>query len=361
MARRCVPQSVGRRPAFTLVELLVVIAIIGILIALLLPAVQAAREAARRMQCTNNLKQISLALHNYHDTFKSFPPGAIRFTNDPSKNQSTTNNQIAGAEWGYLAFLLPCIEQKPLYDQLGVSQNRLNQVVATTAGQTLLQTSIESLLCPSAKTEPINRNRNFFNSTTPANTPTVTANLYLGSSNYPGSCGANGSTDGALVRRWPEPGQLAAVKFANVTDGTSNVFAVGERDQRCNAAVWCGPRSHGDETYTLGFARGKPNLGIAAEVNNDPAGCDYFSQNCRMNFASQHPDGVNFAMCDGSVHFINDMIESKLGSYTDSSGNSCTNWDPRDINGNDTAITTVPGVYQFLADRDDGNAIPAVF
>ena len=98
------------RKAFTLVELLVVIAIIGILIALLLPAVQAAREAARRSQCTNNLKQIGIALHNYHDTFKVFPPGGLWYTN------STGNANWVRNRGSMLLHILPFVEQQSLYD-----------------------------------------------------------------------------------------------------------------------------------------------------------------------------------------------------------------------------------------------------
>src|SRR5689334_25410189 len=104
----------GRRRAFTLIELLVVIAIIAVLIALLLPAVQQAREAARRTQCKNNLKQIGLALHNYHDTFRLFPPGYV----DRNGNPNLTPDNDLGPGWGWAAFLLPYIDQSPLYSPI---------------------------------------------------------------------------------------------------------------------------------------------------------------------------------------------------------------------------------------------------
>src|SRR6188474_2683919 len=109
MPRYASPRYVSLRRAFTLVELLVVIAIIGVLVALLLPAVQAAREAARRMSCSNNLKQLSLALHNYEDTHKTLPPAGI------------DSNQMS---WTVL--LLPYMEQKPLYDQFNFNKGAWN-------------------------------------------------------------------------------------------------------------------------------------------------------------------------------------------------------------------------------------------
>lgn len=105
------------RRAFTLVELLVVIAIIGILVALLLPAVQAAREAARRMQCQNNLKQLGLALHNYHDTYKRLPSLA-QGTNQAAVPERDSNYGMLGG----IVHMLPFVEQTPLYDQFGTAQ-----------------------------------------------------------------------------------------------------------------------------------------------------------------------------------------------------------------------------------------------
>src|SRR5262245_23108019 len=126
---------------FTLVELLVVIAIIGVLVAMLLPAVQSAREAARRMQCSSHLRQLALACHNYHDSLKAFPPSHL---------YAPSNTEM----WGWHVFILPFIEQKPLQDALGVQQYSLNQVLAKKNPSlqdpvTLLQTSIPIFNCPS--------------------------------------------------------------------------------------------------------------------------------------------------------------------------------------------------------------------
>src|SRR5262245_16035146 len=126
------------RKGFTLIELLVVIAIIAVLIALLLPAVQQAREAARRSQCKNNLKQIGLGLHNYHDTFGVFAPGFISSTSN-----STTG---IGTGWASSAFILPYIDQAPLYNQLN-TLTPINPSDATQLG--LIRTVIGVYQCPS--------------------------------------------------------------------------------------------------------------------------------------------------------------------------------------------------------------------
>jgi prepilin-type N-terminal cleavage/methylation domain-containing protein len=125
-------EAMMRRRAFTLIELLVVIAIIAVLISLLLPAVQSAREAARRAQCVNNLKQIALACHNYHDIAGSFPPGAI---NDEA---------YVGTWWNWAAFILPHMENAPLYNAINFSLPTYNHANRTTVFQSL----IASFLCP---------------------------------------------------------------------------------------------------------------------------------------------------------------------------------------------------------------------
>jgi len=124
---------------FTLVELLVVIAIIGVLVALLLPAVQSAREAARRMSCGNNFKQIGIALHNYHDAYQKLPPGWIM--------QATSPENSAG--WGWPTFILPYVEQQNLYDRLQVNQLALMDVMGNAALRPLAQTKLKSYRCPS--------------------------------------------------------------------------------------------------------------------------------------------------------------------------------------------------------------------
>jgi len=137
--RQAVEPRRFQRAGFTLIELLVVITIIGILIALLLPAVQAAREAARRMSCTNNLKQIGLAIHTYHDAYRLFPQGYI---NQPALHEA----------WGWTVFILPYLEQKPLHDRLDVNDRRLTDLMTDVAELPLLQIRLEVYRCPSDNT-----------------------------------------------------------------------------------------------------------------------------------------------------------------------------------------------------------------
>ncbi len=140
------------RCGFTLIELLVVIAIIAILIALLLPAVQQAREAARRTQCKNNLKQLGLALHNYHDVMKQFPPGFV----DQLSSAATASGAAVAAttqdgNWGWGSYTLPYIDQAPLYNLLNVGNRTLLQAAndTTNGGRRGLQTPLEAFRCPS--------------------------------------------------------------------------------------------------------------------------------------------------------------------------------------------------------------------
>ena len=138
------------RPAFTLIELLVVIAIIAVLIALLLPAVQAAREAARRAQCVNNLKQIGLALHNYHDQNNSFPPGGVQLFLPGNNSDSVGWNGLSNT-LSWRALILPQLEQSPLFNAINLSVTPAGGATAGNpgAGYTIWTTAINSFLCPS--------------------------------------------------------------------------------------------------------------------------------------------------------------------------------------------------------------------
>ena len=342
MTQSQTPRCARRKPrAFTLVELLVVIAIIGILIALLLPAVQAAREAARRMQCTNNLKQIGLALHNYHDTFKTFPPGWIVMEDPTSTGTGNANNVKNESEWGWGTFVLPYMEQKPLYDQLLVDQRKLKDAIVDDLP--LVLTSIESYLCPSGKSDPLNNNVAFKDTGTNSGT-----DIRLATSNY-GGCRGYGNQDqdyannGVLFGGSGEAGRGKSVSFSKITDGTSNVFAAGERPQRARAFIWAGVRRINDANH-VAFV-----TGISAYKMNYPGN----GNEARRGFGSEHPDGANFLLCDGSVQFITDQIEFNRG--TDLSDGS-TNGVGEDINSANEYANKCSdmGVYQLMSIREDG-------
>jgi len=326
MIGRRVSHSPGGRPGFTLVELLVVIAIIGILIALLLPAVQAAREAARRSQCTNNLKQIGLSLHNYHDTYKCFPPGWVWHNNGDE------------AQWGWAAFVLPFMEQKPLYDQLLVDTLTCHEFTSH-ADSALLRTEIETLICPSSKSRPTNAQRCL----SPTNPDNNTGFTRPGTSNYVASAGPrfekNRNDLGGIA--WGN----SDMQFQDITDGTSNVFAAGERDQRCRAGAWAGPGAQRD---------GKQWCSVTMAVGNSCWKLNHPTVNnrCCMGFSSQHPGGANFALCDGSVRFISDLIESRTHTWTGPNDMKATynQWKTQAGNGN-------IGTYQLLSMRDDGVSV----
>jgi len=281
-----------RASGFTLVELLVVIAIIGILVALLLPAIQAAREAARRTQCNNNLKQIGVAMHNYHDTNKVLPAGFIYRT--PAGNP----------DWGWAVFIMPFMEMDALYKDADVGTTQLIQYYSATATaeqRAFLQTVIPAYRCPSDVAKPLN-NLCRFGAQNPPHFDLATAN-YVGSSGTgtnAGTTDAGGLLYGNSYRN-----------FRDVLDGTSSTFLAGERGASHYSAVWAGV-GRNDSYGNEGTARTLFRAGFI--INWDYVASGH-PENQAKGLASFHPGGVNMLMGDASVRFVSQSTNSALMQY----------------------------------------------
>ena len=305
----------GRRAVargFTLIELLVVITVTGLLIALLLPAVQAAREAARRAQCANNLKQIGLALHGYHDLWQAFPPGYLA--------RPVTGLEL-GPGWAWGMLILPYLGERPLYDCANFAFNYGDPNNADAAGllglfvnATARRVGISAFLCPSAGggEGPLN--------------------LGPGSASVDGTAGQYIASAGWIdSSRPPIQGTglfypNSRVSVADIADGTGATLMIGERSRNLAEATWSGvfgsrsvpcplctkqgwPVQSCVGLMFLVMGRSGPSSDIVTgsiPVGNTPnapgAGAD--------GFASLHPGGCNFAFCDGSVRFIRETIAS---------------------------------------------------
>ncbi|MBI2480802.1 MAG: DUF1559 domain-containing protein [Planctomycetia bacterium] len=276
-----------RRAGFTLVELLVVIAIIGILVALLLPAVQAAREAARRMSCSNNMKQVGLALHNYHDTFKVFPPHSL--------DALPKRNRLA-----WTVHLLPFIENQPLYDKFDFS------VLYNVGSNNILgMTAVPVFHCPSNKSKTSSLANG---GESIGGVATFTTNYY----GVMGPKGTNAQTNTAYP--WSNVGphggfansgffkQNTSTSFAYITDGTSRAFAVGEiswddrNARRTRYRTWS--RGHQQNQWNT------PAKNIANQINSDQTAV--FND---MSMGSAHPGCCQFIMADASVQFVAETID----------------------------------------------------
>jgi len=331
------------RSGFTLVELLVVIAIIGVLVALLLPAIQSAREAARRMSCSNNLKQLALGQHLYHDVHNSFTPG---LTTTPQHQTETNGNTYTNGvkngcfTWG--AVLLPHIEQSGLYDQLQVDDPTVLPEVHTSAvapnPTPLLQTTLEVFKCPSSESPPLN-NRRDWNNTAHATSDYVASH----NTNRVSVSDGNNGTDEFNGCFGVSPGmsnQVVLVGFKDITDGSSNTFLIGERAWRVVdggvVEFTNGAFALASESLSNWSSQGSFGVfGMSADDHrlNKPGDSD-------EGFSSDHPGGAQFAFADGSVQFISETIE-----HFDVSGST--------PNVYSAASTT----YQRLIARNDGQPL----
>ena len=283
--------------AFTLVELLVVIAIIGILIALLLPAVQAAREAARRSQCTNNLKQLGLAMHNYHDTFKSFPPGYL--SSNLGNCLMTTRRRDC-----WMQRLLPFIEQSAMLDTYE-SQNP-TWIMDTVAE--VKDAQVSALLCPSDGSKPAFGGNGGLRS-----------EGYGFQGNYVMCTGDEIMDPEAELRGITY--HASHSNFASITDGTSNTLLASEAVRRSNATTgWGGAGGYwgGSRWGSYGFTTLEPpNTDAPDQVYqckdtswpNSPCTSIGSTNDTRAYARSYHPGGVNVALADASVQFMSDTVD----------------------------------------------------
>ncbi|MEW4455528.1 DUF1559 domain-containing protein [Bremerella sp. JC817] len=287
-----------RPRGFTLVELLVVIAIIGVLIALLLPAVQQAREAARRMSCSNQLKQVGIALHNYHDTFLTLPPGLV------------TSNQVC-----WLTQILPQIEQSALYDRIGAvgafdePWEDVPEMVST-GNPPLAKTVLQGYICPSDSSRGNGLNMRLGG----------TGGNNFGKSNYIGIYSAyyNASdpvaTNGAGgTDRDATFYDNSSTQFSDITDGLSNTIIVAERAERPSngptGSLWIGYHNDYGGAISGSIAQFQVRLRMERSSNDT----DYvINGNTTYNPSSNHPGGAQFLRGDASVVMLKETIPLRV-------------------------------------------------
>ena len=303
--RRCVA-------GFTLVELLVVITIIGILIALLLPAVQAAREAARRVQCANNFKQVGLALHNYHDARGCFPPGEIEWADQSLEcgPHPTSPNWYYGFGWG--THILPYIEQQAVYDQFNFSNFAWYYLYQAGGGPNgkVCRTKIPAFLCPSdpqqgeclwissadtfdsvAAEEGGIRQTNIAGAVDSQHAWCYTTSSGAKVVKHVGVTGTIQMADGTM-------GNLEPSRFRDITDGSSHTLLVGE-------VTGDGSGTHkGFGWAHLGVTDSSGGINGPGTVPGGGSGSSAYGS----GFSSYHPGGCHFAMADGSVQFLSQNI-----------------------------------------------------
>ncbi len=300
------------KQGFTLIELLVVIAIIAILIALLLPAVQQAREAARRSACKNNLKQIGLALHNYHDVHRIFPPGGF--------------NVNPGGDFSYAVMILPYLDQAPLYKKFNFSENySFGGTTGTNGARRFDRPPV--FLCPSSSVTQDDNDfdtLHYYGNMGPRGTNPVT----ITTTNLTGTAYLEETDSGTRI--FAEQGVLLSVgedytrvrkvRMRDITDGTSNTIMVGEisNNQITNIAY----RQWSRGGIALAIAAKNVTSGINVAALFTGSGVGTFND---TSFASEHTGGCHLLFADGSVHFTSENVDITVYKSTASRNGDETN------------------------------------
>lgn len=283
----------------TLVELLAVTAVVSALIAMFLPAVQGAREAARRMQCKNNLRQLGIAMHGYCDAHGTLPPQFVGAVAQDAGNPATiipisatapaAESTSAAGRFGWAVFILPHLEQQALYDEINPGANRFDDSVFDAARIGPLQARLEIFRCPSDIGAALNDDRPFVQS----GSGRV---ALLARSNYPG-CGGNDANTGIIAAN-------RAVRLQQIRDGLGATIFIGERATPSGrlGALWGGISQSGGVEVSPEAVRGltlyRMNLDSADNGSRPQAA-----------FSSLHPGGAQFLFGDGSVKFLAESID----------------------------------------------------
>ena len=286
------PSTALRRNAlrgFTLIELLVAIAIIGVLIALILPAVQAAREAARRTLCKNNLKQIGLALHNYHDTVRAFPPGYI--------SVDSLNPENTAPGWGWGSMLLPYLDQATVFNSCN-----FDLAVEHLANSTVRATLLEVFMCP---TDPKTGLFDVTDASGAVRATQVATNSYAACFGSGGEIGQTPDAGNGMFYR------NSQIRVRDILDGTNSTFAIGERAAVLTQTPWAG-------AVAFGVARVTPDAPVYSNaIEEAPVQVLAHTGSHTLDdhesdpddFFSPHKGGVHFLMGDGSVRFLKSTMD----------------------------------------------------